>query len=90
MMRSPPPPVPAQSTPQSHYGSYQGQPNGAQTHIPAAYNGFINDPTAQMGFQVGKTAVMAGQEYVERNACVSVVPKLEYHPTNSIIVLKLA
>ena len=27
----------------------------------------MNDPTAQMGFQMGKTAVMAGQEYVEQN-----------------------
>ena len=27
----------------------------------------MNDPTAQMGFQVGKSAVMAGQEYVEQN-----------------------
>jgi hypothetical protein len=89
MMRSPPPPVPAQSTPQSHYGSYQGQQNGAQTHIPAAYNGFINDPTAQMGFQVGKTAVMAGQEYVERNVRVF-DPKLEPFSNDSVTVLELA
>ena len=27
----------------------------------------MNDQTAQMGFQVGKTAVMAGQEYMEQN-----------------------
>lgn len=27
----------------------------------------MNDPTAQMGFQVGKTAMMAGQEYMEQN-----------------------
>ena len=27
----------------------------------------MNDQTAQMGFQVGKSAVMAGQEYVEQN-----------------------
>ncbi len=33
----------------------------------STYGGFLNDPTAQMGFQVGKTAVMAGQEYVESN-----------------------
>jgi hypothetical protein len=32
-----------------------------------AFGGFMNDPTAQMGFQMGKTAVMAGQEYVEQN-----------------------
>lgn len=27
----------------------------------------MNDQTAQMGFQLGKTAAMAGQEYVEQN-----------------------
>ena len=32
----------------------------------------MTDPTAQMGFQVGKSAVMAGQEYVEQNVRQSV------------------
>jgi len=32
-----------------------------------AFGGFMNDTTAQMGFQVGKNAVMAGQEYMEQN-----------------------
>jgi protein transport protein YIF1 len=32
-----------------------------------AFGGFMNDPTAQMGFQMGKTAVEAGQQYVEQN-----------------------
>lgn len=32
-----------------------------------AFGGFMNDPTAQMGFQVGKNMAMAGQEYVEQN-----------------------
>ncbi len=27
----------------------------------------MNDPTAQMGFQVGQKMAMAGQEYVEQN-----------------------
>lgn len=27
----------------------------------------MNEPTAQMGFQVGKTAMAAGQEYMEQN-----------------------
>lgn len=30
----------------------------------------MTDPTAQMGLQVGKTAMMAGQEYVEQNVCI--------------------
>ena len=29
--------------------------------------GFINDPTTAMGIQVGKTAMAAGQEYMEQN-----------------------
>lgn len=32
----------------------------------------MNEPTAQMGFEVGKSAVMAGQEYMEQNVCVPV------------------
>lgn len=29
----------------------------------------MNDQTAQMGFQVGQKAVMAGQEYMEQSVC---------------------
>lgn len=32
-----------------------------------AFGGIMNDSTAQMGFQVGKSAVMAGHEYMEQN-----------------------
>lgn len=35
--------------------------------MPPAFGGFINDPTAQLGFQMGKSAVHAGQEYMEQN-----------------------
>jgi hypothetical protein len=71
MMRSPPPPASYQSQQQSQpqLNSY-GNPfssTGAGTGGAAGFGGFINDPTAQMGFQVGKTAVMAGQEYMEQN-----------------------
>lgn len=32
----------------------------------------MNDPTAQMGFQIGKSAVDAGQQYMEQNvSCTS-------------------
>jgi hypothetical protein len=37
----------------------------------------MNDPTAQMGFQVGKSAMAAGQEYMENNVCtidISLLP----------------
>ncbi|KAF2258713.1 YIF1-domain-containing protein [Lojkania enalia] len=70
-LRSPPPPQPP-SQPQSGYGAY-GQQGGVPSQGGGAYNmhpafgGFMNDPTAQMGFQVGKSAVMAGQEYLEQN-----------------------
>jgi hypothetical protein len=70
MMRSPPPP---QSQGGSNYGSpYGGQmdsghaPNGGSQFAPA-FGGFMNDHTAQMGFQIGKSAAMAGQEYMEQN-----------------------
>lgn len=72
MMRSPPPPVSyqnqqQQSQPQlNSYGNPFSSPGGAAGGA-AGFGGFINDPTAQMGFQVGKTAVMAGQEYMEQN-----------------------
>ena len=29
----------------------------------------MNDQTAQMGFQLGKSAVTAGQDYMEQNVC---------------------
>jgi hypothetical protein len=32
-----------------------------------AFGGFMNDPTAQLGFQMGKTAMDAGQQYMEQN-----------------------
>ncbi|KAI4116126.1 MAG: hypothetical protein LQ345_003405 [Seirophora villosa] len=63
MMRSPPPP---QSQNNSNYGSpYAGQTGGG-TFAPG-FGGFMNDPTAQMGYQLGKTALNTGQEYMEQN-----------------------
>jgi hypothetical protein len=51
---------------QSGYGNpYQPQQGGNNAF--GAYGGFINDPTAQMGFQVGQTALKHGTEYVEQN-----------------------
>lgn len=40
--------------------------NGGAQFAPA-FGGFMNDHTAQMGFQIGKSAAMAGQEYMEQN-----------------------
>ena len=33
----------------------------------ASFGGFMNDSTAQMGFQVGKSALNAGHDYMEQN-----------------------
>lgn len=32
-----------------------------------AFGGFMNDPTTAMGIQVGRTAMAAGQEYMEQH-----------------------
>ena len=73
MMRSPPPPVSQQPQPQHQQHGYNNpyQPNPAQGggQFAPGFGGFMSDPTAQMGFQVGKSAVMAGQEYMEQNVC---------------------
>lgn len=72
MMRSPPPPSSQQSQ-NSNYGNpYQPAPaqGGSGTYAPG-FGGFMNEPTAQMGFQVGKTAMAAGQEYMEQNVSFS-------------------
>lgn len=71
MMRSPPPP---QSQSNSNYGSPYNSQIGGGTFAPA-FGGFINEPTAQMGYQVGKTALNAGQEYMEQN----VYPSYSYN-----------
>jgi hypothetical protein len=53
---------------QSGYGNpYQPQAASGVSHAFGAYGGFMNDQTAQMGFQVGQTALKHGQEYVEQN-----------------------
>lgn len=57
-----------------------------------SFGGFINDPTAQLGFQMGKSAVDAGQQYVEQNIgrFVSVSALRHYfNVTNSYVLTKL-
>ncbi|KNG44935.1 er to golgi transport protein yif1 [Stemphylium lycopersici] len=94
-LRSPPPPQPP-SQPQSGYG--YGQQGGGMPPQQGGYNmhpsfgGFINDPTAQLGFQMGKSAVDAGQHYVEQNfgRIVSVSALKHYfNVTNSYVLTKL-
>ncbi|KAL6705566.1 Protein transport protein yif1 [Coniothyrium glycines] len=92
-LRSPPPPP---SQPQSGYGyGQQGggmapQQDGYNTH--PSFGGFINDPTAQLGFQMGKSAVDAGQQYMEQNfgRFVSLSALKHYfNVTNSYVLTKL-
>lgn len=61
-----------QSQPSAYGNPYQPAPaqGGSGTYAPG-FGGFINDPTAQMGFNMGKTAVAAGQEYMEHNVSYS-------------------
>lgn len=76
-LRSPPPPQPPSQPHAGYgYGQQQGGPStggGAYSGYPA-FGGFMNDPTAQMGFQIGKSAVDAGQQYMEQNVCFSFFP----------------
>ena len=81
-LRSPPPPVSQQQPQQQGYGyAQQGQAGMGQqgNYMHPAFGGIMNDSTAQMGFQVGKSAVMAGQEYVEQN--VSALDPFKYWST---------
>ncbi|SLM40478.1 Hrf1 [Lasallia pustulata] len=71
MMRSPPPPGPPSHGAPGYGSPYGGASMGQATSgggsFAPAFGSFMNDQTAQMGFQVGKSAVMAGQEYMEQN-----------------------
>jgi len=52
----------------------------------------MNEPTAQMGFQVGKSAMAAGQEYMENNFNRYVsIPALKHYfnVSNSYVLNKL-
>ncbi|KAG0040733.1 hypothetical protein BGZ82_010551 [Podila clonocystis] len=53
---------------QQHQGGHgQGQSQGQGQHGMPAFPFNLNDGTTQLGMQFGKSAVMAGQEYVEQN-----------------------
>ena len=53
---------------QQNYGAnpYQQGPQAGGSGF-GGYGNFMSDPTAQMGFQVGQTALKHGTEYVEQN-----------------------
>lgn len=67
------PQVPAQGQPQGYQAA---QPYGNMAHANAQGQGGdfgwqMNDATTQMGVQFGKSAVAAGQDYVEKNVSCS-------------------
>ena len=75
-LRSPPPPTSSQ--PQQQQGAY-GNPYrqgaaGSSNNVFGAYGNFINDPTAQIGVQLGQNAFKAGQEYFEHNVRTHPLP----------------
>lgn len=66
---------------QQQGGAYSQQsqnPNGS--HAPWGQFGVMNDATAQMGVQFGRSAVQAGQDYMNRNVriCLSILLLLEF------------
>lgn len=78
MMRSPPPPQGGSNYGGSPYAGQMGGPQqtqGGGGQFAPNFGGFMNDHTAQMGFQVGQKAVMAGQEYMEQSVCDT----MEFH-----------
>ncbi|KIW27042.1 uncharacterized protein PV07_06823 [Cladophialophora immunda] len=97
MMRSPPPPTsqnPSQPQVNSYGNPYQSPPAGGGGGGGGfgPNFGFMSDPTAQMGFQVGQHAMKAGQEYMEQNLnrYISVSALKHYfNVSNSYVVRKL-
>ncbi|ORZ32626.1 YIF1-domain-containing protein [Catenaria anguillulae PL171] len=76
---------------QQQQGGQQFTQNLAQAFAPA-FGGFINDPAAQIGLQLGSKAMHAGQEYVNQNLGRYVnVPHLKYYfnVSNSYVLNKL-
>lgn len=81
-LRSPPPPS-ISNNQQSSYGGYGQQQQGSDgagggstgSYGHPAFGNFINDPTAQMGLQMGQSALKVGGEYVEQNVSSSLPPK---------------
>jgi len=52
----------------NQYGNPYQQVPPQVPGLGSNFGGFINDPTAQMGFSMGKSALNAGTDYMEQNA----------------------
>lgn len=68
-LRSPPPPASQNSGQQYGYAPQQQTPNpaGGGGYMAGPYMNFMADPAAQMGLQMGQSAMKVGQDYVEQN-----------------------
>ncbi|KAK9457136.1 YIF1-domain-containing protein [Dipodascopsis uninucleata] len=68
-MRSPPPPQMQGTNPNPYIPGTSGSTNAnsANRYADSRYSNLFNDATAQVSLQVGRNAMMAGQEYVEQN-----------------------
>lgn len=51
-------------------GPHQQYPNMQNGQMPWGQFGMMNDATAQMGMQFGRSAVAAGQEYMNKNVSI--------------------
>jgi hypothetical protein len=65
------------------------QQGGAYNMHPA-FGGFMNDPTAQLGFQMGKTAMDAGQQYMEQNVSCLLHTYISIHPLTPLSSVALS
>jgi len=70
----------------SYGGMYNAQGSSGGGSFAPNFGGFMNDQTAQMGFQIGKSAVMAGQEYVDQN--VGAVSNRGVHMRSIVLLQK--
>lgn len=54
---------------------YMGGAGGPNQNAPWGQFGMMNDATAQMGMQFGRSAVAAGQDYVNKNvSAIGIAP----------------
>jgi hypothetical protein len=85
-LRSPPPPAS-----QNSYGqqSPTGQGGAAANPYMAQFGGFMSDPTAQMGLQMGQGALKVGQEYVEQNVRSVIQTASPQQEQNSMLTRRL-
>ncbi|KAK9447389.1 YIF1-domain-containing protein [Limtongia smithiae] len=99
-MRSPPPAAQAtnpylpRSAAGGNYAPSDAQGDAGAGAAGGRYGNIFNDTTAQVGLQVGRNAVLAGQEYVEQNfgKFMSIsMPKMKsyFHVSNAYVAQKL-